>query len=210
MIRLLLADDHAVVRAGLRSIFEDTGELQVVAEAATGDEVLRILASSPVDVLVLDISMPGPGVFELLRVLKEEHPQVHVVVLTMHPEDQYAVRVLRAGASACLSKERSWELLVDAIRKAHGGGIYVTPSLGEILAERLAQSSPSAPHALLSDREFEVLVRLASGESTKAIAANLALSRKTVSTYHSRIRQKLGLQSDADLIRYALEHQLTV
>jgi two-component system invasion response regulator UvrY len=209
MIRLLLADDHAVVRAGLRSILEENEELQVVAEAGTGDEVLRVLAASPVDVVVLDVSMPGPGVFELLRRLNEDHPRMHTVVLTMHPENQYAVRVLRAGASACLSKERSPELLVDAIRKAHAGGIYVTPSLGETLVTRMARSSHLPPDARLSDRELEVLVRLASGESTKAIAADLGLSRKTVSTYHSRIRRKLGLQSDVDLVRYALEQHLT-
>ena len=209
MIRLLLADDHEMVRAGVRSILEEHQDLHVVAEAATGDEALR-LAASPVDVVVLDVSMPGPGVFELLRRLKEERPQVHVVVLTVHPEDQYAVRVLRAGASACLSKERSPELLVEAIRRAHAGGIFVTPSLGEALATRLATSAGSQPHERLSDREFEVLVRLASGESTKAIAADLALSRKTVSTYHSRIRRKLHLKSDADLIRYALEQHLAI
>jgi two-component system, NarL family, invasion response regulator UvrY len=209
MIRLVLADDHAVVRAGLRSILEENGELKVVAEAATGDEVLRVLPSLPVDVLVLDVSMPGPGIFELLRRLKEEHPTVRVVVLTMHPEDQYGVRVLRAGASACLSKERSPELLVEAIRKAHSGGIYLTPSLGDVLASRLAFPGGSPTHAQLSDRELEVLVRLASGGTTKAIAADLGLSRKTVSTYHSRIRRKLGLQSEADLIRYALEQHLT-
>jgi DNA-binding NarL/FixJ family response regulator len=210
MIRLLLADDHAVVRAGVRSILEEHQDLHVVAEASTGDEVLLVLAASPVDVVVLDVSMPGPGVFEVLRRLKEDHPRVHTVVLTIHPEDQYAVRVLRAGASACLSKERSPELLVEAIRRAHAGGIYVTPSLGEALATRLALPSGSPPHTLLSDREFEVLVRLASGESTKAIAIDLALSRKTVSTYHSRIRRKLGLQSDVDLIRYALEQHLAI
>ena len=209
MIRLLLADDHAMVRAGVRRILEEHQDLHVVAEAATGDEVLRVLASSPVDVLVLDVSMPGPGVFELLRTLHENHPRVRTVVLTMHPEDQYAVRVLRAGASACLSKERSPELLVDAIRKAHAGGIYVTPTLGETLAARLAVPGDAPTHAPLSDREIEVLVRLASGQSVKTIAADLALSRKTVSTYHSRIRRKLGLQSDADLIRYALEQHLT-
>lgn len=208
MIRLLLADDHAVVRAGLRSLLEVKGELKVVAEAATGDEVLRLLPTLPVDVVVLDVSMPGPGVFELLRRLKEEHPRVRTVVLTMHPEDQYAVRVLRAGASACLSKERSPELLVDAIRKAHAGGIFVTPALGEALARGMASPARS-PGAPLSNRELEVLVRLASGQSTKAIAADLVMSPKTVSTYHSRIRRKLGLQSDADLIRYALEQHLT-
>ncbi len=209
MIRLLLADDHAVVRAGLRSLLEANGTLQVVAEAATGDEVLRLLPTLTVDVVVLDVSMPGPGVFELLRRVKEEHPRVRTVVLTMHPEDQYAVRVFRAGASACLSKERSPELLVEAIRKAHAGGIFVTPALGEALARGLASPKRLPSGAPLSNRELEVLVRLATGQSTKAIAADLGMSPKTVSTYHSRIRRKLGLQSDADLIRYALEQHLT-
>jgi two-component system, NarL family, invasion response regulator UvrY len=209
MIRLLLADDHAVVRAGLRSILEENQDLRVEAEAATGEEVLQALARSPMDVVVLDISMPGPGVFEMLRRIKEEHPRVRIVVLTMHSEDQYAVRVLRAGASACLSKERSPELLVDAIRKADAGGIYITPSLGDALAARLRLPVAAPTYAPLSDRELEVLVRLARGDSTKAIASDLSLSRKTVSTYHSRIRRKLGLQTDADLIRYALEQHLT-
>ena len=209
MIRLLLADDHAVVRAGLRSLLEVKGELKVVAEAATGDEVLRLLPTLTIDVVVLDVSMPGPGIFELLRRLKQDHPRVRTVVLTMHPEDQYAVRVLREGASACLSKERSPELLVDAIRKAYAGGIFVTPALGEALVRGMASPTRSRAGAPLSNRELEVLVLLASGQSTKAIAADLGMSPKTVSTYHSRIRRKLGLQSEADLIRYALEQHLT-
>lgn len=209
MIRLLLADDHAVVRAGLRRILDEQADLRVVAEAATGDEVLAAVASDPVDVVVLDISMPGPGVFELLRRLNDAHRSVRTVVLTMHREDQYALRVLRAGAAGYLSKERSPDLLVEAIRKVHAGGIFVTPPFAETLAAFLARSGGRPPHEQLSDRELEVLVRIASGQSIKAIAADLSLSRKTVSTYHSRIRRKLALQSNADLVRYALDHHLT-
>ena len=208
MIRIVLADDHAVVREGLRRLLEEHPDLRVVAEATTGDDVLRAVAESPVDVLVLDISMPGPGVFELLKRLGEDHRSVRTVVLSMHLEDQYALRVLRAGAAGYLSKERSSGLLVEAIRKAHRGEVFVTPSLGNTLARRIAGRGERPPHELLSDRELDVLVRLAKGQTVKAIAADLSLNRKTVSTYHSRIRRKLNLQSDAELIRYALKQGL--
>jgi len=208
VIRIVLADDHALVREGLRRILEEQPDLRVVAEATTGDEVLRAVAAAPVDVLLLDISMPGPGVFELLKRLGEDHPSVRTVVLTMHPEDQYAVRVLRAGAAGYLSKERSSGLLVEAIRKAHRGEVFVSPSLGDTLARHVVGRGGRPPHEVLSDRELDVLVRLAKGQSAKAIAADLSLSRKTVSTYHSRIRRKLHLQSDAELVRFALEQGL--
>jgi DNA-binding NarL/FixJ family response regulator len=208
MIRVVLADDHAVVREGLRRILEEHADLRVVAEAGSGEETLRTLAANPVDVLVLDISMPGPGVFSLLEQLETAHPRVRCVVLTMHPEEQYAVRVLRAGAAGYLSKERSPELLVEAIRKAHGGGTYVSPSFAETLASRMGRRVERESHEQLSDRELEVLVRIGAGQSIKAIAAELALSRKTVSTYHTRIRRKLDLDSDAELVRYTLEHGL--
>jgi len=208
VIRIVLADDHALVREGLRRILEDHADLRVVAEATTGEDVLRAVAASQVDVLVLDISMPGPGVFELLKLLGEDHPSVRTVVLTMHPEDQYAVRVLRAGAAGYLSKERSSGLLVEAIRKAHRGEVFVSPSLADTLARHITGRGERSPHELLSDRELDVLVRLARGQSVKAIAADLSLNRKTVSTYHTRIRRKLHLRSDADLVRFALEHGL--
>jgi len=208
VIRILLADDHAVVREGLRRLLEEHADLRVVAEATTGDEVLGAVAASPVDVLVLDISMPGPGVFVLLKRLGEDRPSVRTVVLSVHPEDQYAVRVLRAGAAGYLSKERSSGLLVEAIRKAHRGEVFVSPALADSLAAQVVGRGLRPTHQLLSDRELDVLVRLAKGQSVKAIAADLALNRKTVSTYHSRIRRKLHLQSDAELIRYALEQGL--
>lgn len=208
MIRIVLADDHAVVREGLRRILDEHADLRVVAEATTGDDVLRAVAATPVDVVVLDISMPGPGVFELLKRLGENHRAVRTVVLTMHPEDQYAVRVLRAGAAGYLSKERSSGLLIEAIRTAHRGEVFVSPSLGVTLARHITGRAGRPPHQVLSNRELDVLVRLAKGQSVKAIAADLSLSRKTVSTYHSRIRRKLHLQSDAELIRYALDQGL--
>ena len=209
MIRILLADDHAVVREGLRRLLDEHADLRVVAEVGSGDEVLRALAASSVDVLVLDISMPGPGVFDLLKRVAVEFSHVRTVVLSVHPEDQYAVRVLRAGAAGYLSKERSSDLLVEAIRKAHRGEVFVSPSLGDALGRRIAGRGEHRPHEALSDRELDVLVRLARGQTVKAIAADLALNRKTVSTYHSRIRAKLHLASDADLVRFALDQGLT-
>ena len=208
MIRVVVADDHAVVRAGVRRIIEDHADLSVVAEATNGDEVLTTLAEGPADVIVLDISMPGPGIFELLRHIGERHPTIRTVVLTMYPEDQYAVRVLRAGAAAYLSKARSADLLVEAIHTAFRGGVYVDPAVGETLAAHVVGRAERLSHQQLSDRELDVLVRIAKGQSVKAIALDLGLSRKTVSTYHSRIREKLQLPSDADLIRYALAQGL--
>jgi len=208
VIRVLVADDHAVLREGLRRILEEYADLKVVAEAGSGDELMAALAGSPADVLVVDISMPGPGVFALLGRLRVEHPRLRCVVLTVHSAAQYAVRVLRAGAAGFLSKEQSPDLLVSAIRKVYGGGIFVSPSLAEMLAGNVASRHAGERHEALSDREFEVLVRIASGQSIKVISADLSLSPKTVSTYHSRIRKKLDLQSDAELTRYVLEHHL--
>jgi len=210
MIRVVLADDHAVVREGLRRILAEHADLHVVAEVGSGEAVMRALSESPADVVVLDISMPGPGVFSLLGRIQAEHPKTRCIVLTVHPESQYAVRVLHAGAAGFLSKEQSADFLVEAIRKAHSGGVSVSPSLAEQLATRMAGQHAGEPHEALSDRELEVLVRIGGGQSLKAIAADLSLSPKTVSTYHSRIRQKLGLRSDAELTRYVLEHRLTL
>ena len=208
MIRVLLADDHAVVREGLKHILEEHAGLHVVAEVGSGDEVMRALSESPADVVVLDISMPGPGVFSLLERIKAEHPRVRCIVLTMYAESQYAVRVLHAGASGFLSKEQSGDFLVEAIRKAHSGGVFVSPSLAEQLATSVGSEHAGEPHLALSDRELEVLLRIGRGQSIKGIAADLAISPKTVSTFHSRIRRKLGMRSDAELTRYVLEHRL--
>jgi two-component system invasion response regulator UvrY len=208
VIRIVLADDHAVVREGLRRLLDEQADCHVAAEVGTGEEVLRAVAASPVDVLVLDISMPGPGVFELLARLGEDHPSLRTVILSMYAEDQYALRVLRAGAAGYLSKARSSGLLVEAIRTVHRGEVFVSPSLGDTLARQDVARSARPAHEILSNRELEVLVRLAKGQSVKAIAADLSLSRKTVSTYHSRIRSKLQLQSDADLFRFASEQGL--
>jgi two-component system, NarL family, invasion response regulator UvrY len=208
MIRVVLADDHAVVREGVRRVLEERGNVAVVAEAATVAELLSELARVQTDVLILDIAMPGPGIVETLRQVSTIQPRARSLVLTAYPEADYAVRVLRAGAAGYLTKDRSLEQLLDAVRRVYRGGIYVSPSLGETLAARLVGPGDEPAHAALSDREFEVLKGLADGESLKAIAGRLAVSPKTITTYRSRILQKLGLRGNAELVRYALEHGL--
>ena len=208
MIRVLLADDHAMVREGLRRILADHRDLVVAAEATDGDEVLRKLGESGADVVVLDIAMPGPGVFDVLAQLRASFPETRTLVLSMHPEQQYATRVIRAGAAGYLTKGRSSEELVNAIRKVYGGGTYVSAALGEMLGGSLRAKVRTLPHHALTNLEVEVLRRLVAGETTKEIWRQLAISPKTVSTYHTRILRKLGLTSTPDLVRYVQEHEL--
>jgi DNA-binding NarL/FixJ family response regulator len=208
MIRVLLADDHAIVRDGLRRLLGAASDIDVAGEAATGDEALVLLATTRVDVLLLDISMPGTGFLDLLRTLRERHPRTRVLVLSGHAEDEYAVRALRAGASGYVAKERSPQDLLAAIRKAHAGGRYVSPTLAERLAAGLTDDAEAVPHETLSDREYQVLQLLGAGQSVKEIAAHLELSAKTVSTYRQRVLEKLGLKTTADLIRYAVQRGL--
>jgi two-component system invasion response regulator UvrY len=208
VIRVVLADDHGVVREGIRRLLEERNGLTVVAEAGSVPELLAELRKTPTDVLVLDIAMPGPGIVETLRQVKAIQPRARSLVLTAHPEADYAVRVLRAGAAGYLTKDRSLEQLVEAIRQVYRGGMYVSPSLGEALAARLGGVEREPAHGALSDREFEVLKGLAEGETLKSIAGRMALSPKTVTTYRTRVLQKLGLRGNAELVRYALEHRL--
>jgi two-component system, NarL family, invasion response regulator UvrY len=208
MIRLFIADDHPVVRAGLRGIVEAEPGLEVVGEATNGDDLLATIGRTPAEVLLLDVSMPGPGFLEVLRDLKRDHPRVVVLVLSVHPEDQYAVRALRAGAAGYLTKDHSPEELVAAVRKVHRGGKYVSPSLAEKLAVGLEIGGGGWPHDHLSNREYDVLCLLGSGQTVKEIAGGLGLSPKTVSTYRARILEKMKLVSNADLVRYAAQHGL--
>jgi DNA-binding NarL/FixJ family response regulator len=208
MIRVLIADDHAVVRAGLKQILSGIADLQVVAEAASGNETIGAVRADRFDVIVLDMSMPGRSGLDLIRQVKEEQPQARVLVLSMHQEDQYAVRALKAGASGYLNKDSAPEMLVGAIRKVASGGAFISPAIAEQLAQGVIRSDERPLHTLLSDREFEVFQSLASGESVSAIADKLALSVKTVSTHKTRIMQKMNMQSATDLIRYALQHGL--
>ncbi len=210
MIRVLLADDHPVVRAGLRQILAEAPDISVVGEAGDGPGVVDQAAGTRPDVVLLDVTMPGTGFITLVRNLRRNHPRMALLVLSVHPEDQYAVRAFRAGAAGYLSKERSPELLLAAIRKVAGGGRYVPESVVERLVTRLDSGASGAePHETLSDREYEVLCLLGGGRTVSDVAAELQLSPKTVSTFRSRILRKMQLRSNAELIRYALEHELT-
>lgn len=209
MINLLIADDHPVVREGLRRLLDKAPGVSVLAEATTGDEVLEFAELPDLDVLLLDISMPGPGFLETMRVLRQERRDLPVLVLSAHPEDLYALRAFRSGAAGYLTKNHSPEELVNAIRRVHAGGRYVTESLAEKWAFFLADDVGAEPcHQRLSDREYQVLMHVARGKLVKEIAAQLNLSPKTVSTYKARILEKLELDTTADLVRYAIEHGL--
>ncbi|MBU1879717.1 MAG: response regulator transcription factor [Chloroflexi bacterium] len=208
MIRVLIADDHAVVRRGLKQILQDTHEMVVAGEALNGQEVLEKVRAEAWDVVVLDIAMPGRGGLDILKELKHERPQLPVLVLSMYAEDQFAVRVLKAGASGYLTKDSAPDELVKAVRKVVNGGKYVSPFLAEKLAAEINTDSSRLPHETLSDREFQVLRLIATGKAVKEIAAELALSTKTISTYRARILHKMNLTTTAELIHYAMRNRL--
>jgi DNA-binding NarL/FixJ family response regulator len=208
MIRVLIADDHALVRDGLRHILEKTTDFQVVGEAADGQAALQLARGTSAQVMLLDLSMPGRNGLEIIRQLKEERVPVRVVVLTMHAEHQYAERAFKAGAQGYLTKESAGAELVAAITKVAAGGIYVSQMMAERFARNLNEDNDTLPHELLSDREFDVFRRLVNGESVSEIASSLSVSSKTVSTYKMRILEKMQMHNEASLIRYALKYKL--
>lgn len=208
MINVLIADDHAIVRQGLKQILSETPDITVAGEAADAEAVMHKALSEDWDVLVLDITMPGRGGFDILRELNHYRPNLPVLVLSMHDEEQYAVRCLKAGASGYLTKGGAPEELVKAIRKVMAGGKYVSASLAETLASRMDEAGDHPRHAALSDREFQVMRMLAAGKTPTEIASDLALSVKTVSTYRARILQKMDFTNTAEIMRYAIENQL--
>ena len=206
MIKVLIADDHAVVRRGLRQILTETSDVLVGGEAATAAEVRQLVAGHRWDVVVLDVNMPGGNGIELLADLRRQHPGLRVLVLTMYPEDQYAVRAIRAGAAGFLTKESAPEKLLEAVRKIAAGGRYVSAELAETLASLVAGESEGAPHQRLSDREFEVFKMLARGRTVSQVAQELGLSVKTVSTHRVRILKKMGMGTNAELTHYAVKN----
>ena len=208
MIRIFIADDHPVVRAGLRHIVEQDHDMVVSGEAVSGRDALDALTHTIADVVLLDVSMPGMSFTETLRQLRDEHPSVKILVLSVHPEDQFAVRALRAGASGYVTKDHSATELLDAVRRVFRGGRYVSETLAERLASFVDPRFEGMPHERLSDREFEVLRSLGTGLSVKEAADELCLSPKTVSTYRARLLEKMGLSSTADIVRYAATHGL--
>jgi two-component system invasion response regulator UvrY len=208
MIRVLLADDHAIVRAGLRELLADTGDIAVAGEAGTGQEALARAREGDFDVIVLDMSMPGRSGVELIKQIKNERPKLRILILSMHSEAQYAVRAIKAGASGYLTKDAAADQLVAAIRRVAGGGAYMSPEAAERLARDFERPSDAPPHTLLSDREFQVLQLIVSGKSITAIAEALSLSVKTVSTHKTRIMEKMGITNQVELVRYAMHHGL--
>lgn len=208
MIKLIIADDHSIVREGLKQIIADTPDMTVFDEACDGNELLEKMDMNTYDVVVLDITMPGTNVLDVLKKIKKKRPATQVLVLSMHPEEQYAVRVLKAGASGYLTKESAPAELVQAIRKVSKGRKYISSAFAENLADTLLSNHDQPAHATLSDREYQVLCMLASGETVKNIAEALFLSEKTISTYRSRILQKMDLKNNAELIHYAIKNML--
>jgi DNA-binding NarL/FixJ family response regulator len=208
MTKVLLADDHALVRDGLRHILEGTSGFEVVGEAYDGPTTISLVRNTPADVLVLDLSMPGRNGIELVKQIKDELPALRVLVLTMHAEQQYAVRAFKAGASGYLTKESASKELVSALTKISAGGVYVSLSMAERLAQSLNEPTDMLPHQRLSDREFDVFRRIAAGQTISEIANELCVSAKTVSTYKTRILEKMQMPHEAALVRYAIQHKL--
>ncbi len=207
-MRILIADDHAVVRRGLKQILADEFKKAAFGEVGNAREALERVRKENWDAVVLDITMPGRSGLEALKEIKEAKPRVPVLVLSMHPEDQFAVRVLKSGAAGYMTKESAPEELVGAIKKVLTGGRYVSAALAEKMASYLAIDTPNPPHERLSDREFVVLRMIASGKTVSQIARELSLSVKTVSTYRMRILEKMGMASNAELTHYAIKNQL--
>jgi len=208
MIRIVVADDHTIVREGLKQVLSAASDLAVVGEAQNGHEVLQRVRELEFDVLLLDMSMPGKSGIELIKQVRAEKPKLRVLVLSMHQEQQYAVRAIKAGASGYLTKESASAQLVSAIRKVAGGGAFITEAVAEQLALGAMPQADGPPHSALSDREFQVFRLLVSGKAVSSIAGELNLSVKTVSTHKARIMQKMNMSNSTELIRYALQHRL--
>jgi DNA-binding NarL/FixJ family response regulator len=208
MIRILVADDHTVVRQGVKQILAEVEDMTVKDEASNGVEAFKKITEQEFDVVLLDISMPGRSGLEVLEDIKAQYPKLPVLILSMHPEEQYAVRALKAGAAGYLTKASAPQELIVAIRKVAGGGKYVTASLAEKLADELEIDTKKMPHERLSNREHQIMLMLAGGKSVSDIAQELCLSVKTISTYRTRIMSKMGMKKNAELTLYAVHNKL--
>lgn len=208
MIKILIADDHAIVRHGLKQIITSDSQMMIVGEASNGNELLDLVRKTSVDVVVLDINMPGRNGLETLKDLKRDYPSLPVIILSMHPEDQYAVRVIKAGAASYMNKETAPDELITAIKRVYRGGKYISPQIAELLAYHIGSNHQAEPHKSLSDRELEVFYSLAGGKTVGQISEELNLSVKTISTYRTRILEKMNMTTNAELVRYAFEYRL--
>ena len=208
MIKVLIADDHKLFRKGLKQTIDSAADMQVAGEATTGNEVLAMLEKGHFDVVMLDLAMPGLSGLEVLKQIKTDNPVQQVLVLSMYPEEQYALRVMKTGAAGYLTKETDEENLIEAIRKVHKGGKYVTPTLAEKMAFAFQVDYEKQPHEMLSDREFQVMQMIARGTSVGNIAKALNIGISTVSTYRSRIIEKTGLKNNAEITHYVIKNDL--
>jgi DNA-binding NarL/FixJ family response regulator len=208
VIRVVIADDHTIVREGLKQLLLAAGAFAIVGEARDGHEVLRAVRELDFDVLLLDLSMPGKSGMELIKQVKSEKPRLRILVLSMHQEHQYAVRAIKAGASGYLTKDSAATQLVSAIEKVAGGGAFISAEVAEQLARSAMPQVEGPPHASLSDREYQVFRMLVSGRTVSDIADDLNLSAKTVSTHKARLMEKMGIDNQADLVRYAIRYRL--
>ncbi len=208
MIKILIADDHPIVRQGFKQVLSETADLVVADEAGNGQEVLALVARKDYDVILLDISMPGKNGLEVLKELRITNTKIPVLILSIYPEEQYAIRALKAGASGYLTKASAPEELISAIRKVSRGGKYISSSLAEKIAYELDGDAEKAPHDTLSDREYQILLMIASGKTVSDIADEMCLSVKTVSTYRSRILEKMKMKNNAELTTYAIRNKL--
>ena len=207
-MNILIADDHELIREGLKKVLLKQTDLKVVGEASNTVEMFNLLGQEDVDIVILDISMPGRTGLDSLTELKSRFPKVRALILSMHPEERFAVRALKAGASGYMTKESAAQELVQAIRKIAGGGKYISSSLAEYLAMEIGSDNDRQLHELLSNREYEIMIMISVGKSVGKIAEELSLSINTITSYRSRILEKMNMKSNAEIIRYAVKHQL--
>lgn len=210
MFRILITDDHAIVRQGLARILEKNREMKIVAECENGIEALNWLSCNDCDIALIDISMPGMNGIDLLKQLREKKPRLPVLIISIYPEDQYAVRLIKAGAAGYLTKGCAPAIVIEAVTQIANGKKYISPIVAEMLANEFGAGQGQLPHELLSDREYQIFLMLASAKTVSEIADALALSAKTISTYRSRILEKMHLRNNAEIMHYAIENRLTV
>ncbi len=209
MIRILIADDHAIIRQGLKRIIEENGEMRVVAEAANGADALHQMRNTACDIVLLDIAMPGKSGIEVLKQIREEKPRLPVLILSIYPEDQYAIRLIKAGAAGYMTKESAPEEVVEAIHRVARGKKYISATVAEMLANELGAPEEKRSHETLSNREYQIFLLLASAKTVSEIADILTLSVKTVSTHRTHILEKMQLRNNAELMHYAIDKRLT-
>jgi DNA-binding NarL/FixJ family response regulator len=209
MIKIVLCDDHKIVREGLSKIIANFPDIKILADdIASGEELMQRLRKVEPDLIILDVSLPGRSGLEVLKQIKIMYPEVKVLVLSMYPEDQFAIRMLKAGASGYLHKDSAPEVLIDAIRTIYSGGEYLSPAITKLLYREMSSKNQDLPHRTLSDREYEVFLAIGEGKANNVIASQLSLSAKTISTYRSRILNKMSMENNSDIIKYILLHNL--